>query len=155
MHPGIELGSDWPLKVQVPALRISQGISTTKGTRYALRLASSIDFLDGSDLPDPLSLSDIARKMLTISEKPVEFVRRLPFPPGSLKQLYFHSPASILNARRLTTCPVCTADDAQPVMIEEGLWDLHRNSRLHRRMTSRQKKNQTIYQTPGVYGAGT
>jgi len=98
-----ELGEGWRLRVQDPAIRITQ------------------DFLIEGTLPDPLSLSDIARKMLSINEKPVD-------------------PTSVLNARRLKICSVCTDNDAQPVMIEEGLWDLHRNSRVHRRLTSRATK---------------
>ena len=48
------------------------------------------------------------------------------------------SPIAVLNARRRTICLVCTTDNEQPVMIEEGKeWGLHQKSRTHRKLVSR------------------
>lgn len=37
----------------------------------------ALDFLEYRDMPDPKSLSDAARELLTVSEKPTEFVTPL------------------------------------------------------------------------------
>ncbi|KZP29943.1 tRNA isopentenyltransferase [Athelia psychrophila] len=79
-------------------------------------------FLSQDELPDPKSLSDVARQMLTIEAKPT-------------------NPAAVLNSRRKAICPVCTVDDAQPVMIEEGReWDLHETSRTHKKLVARAQR---------------
>jgi len=83
------------------------------------------DFLDGRELPDPLSLSDLARARLSIEDRPTD-------------------PTAVLNARRKLVCPVCTTNPEQPVMIEEGReWAAHQNTRTHRRLVN--KANQPNY----------
>ncbi|KAI0075461.1 tRNA isopentenyltransferase [Panus rudis PR-1116 ss-1] len=74
------------------------------------------DFLANRPLPDPLSLSDSARQLLSIPEKDV-------------------SPTAVLSARRKIICPTCTINETEPVMIEEGTeWTRHVNSRTHKHM---------------------
>ncbi|KAK0448357.1 tRNA isopentenyltransferase [Desarmillaria tabescens] len=86
----------WSPNVQAPAMRITDGF-----------LHRNIDL-------DPLSLSDVAREMLTIEEKATD-------------------PLSVLNARRKLICEVCTANKNEPVMIEEGReWEIHTKTRSHK-----------------------
>jgi hypothetical protein len=48
------------------------------------------------------------------------------------------SPTAILLARRKILCPVCTVDEALPVMIEEGSqWEVHARSKVHKRLAAR------------------
>lgn len=48
------------------------------------------------------------------------------------------SPTAILLARRKILCPVCTVDDALPVMIEEGSqWEAHARTKVHRRLAAK------------------
>lgn len=55
---------------------------------------------------------------------------------------YLHSPTSVLQARKRRVCPVCTVQEDRPVMIEEGAeWDIHRNTKAHRRMASRDNRS--------------
>jgi len=89
-------------------------------------------FLAGQELPDPKSLSDSARRMLTINDKPTD-------------------PTAILNARRRTMCPVCTTNGEQPVMIEEGKeWELHQKSRTHRKLVNRANRVRYCVQNYGT-----
>jgi tRNA dimethylallyltransferase len=45
------------------------------------------------------------------------------------------SPTAALVARRKVICPVCTVDDALPVMIEEGPeWAAHTSTKVHKRL---------------------
>ncbi|KAK0210409.1 tRNA isopentenyltransferase [Desarmillaria ectypa] len=86
----------WSSNVQGPAMRITD------------------DFLRGKIDLDPLSLSDVARDMLTIEEKATD-------------------PLSVLSARRKLICEVCTASRNEPVMIEEGReWEVHKKTRGHK-----------------------
>ncbi|KAI0798110.1 tRNA isopentenyltransferase [Abortiporus biennis] len=80
-------------------------------------------FLEQRDLPDPLSVSDTARIMLSVVEKPTD-------------------PTMVLNARRKIICPLCTTNKDRPMMIEEGKeWSAHQKTRLHRRMLRRSEKD--------------
>jgi len=77
------------------------------------------DFLSNRTLPDPMSLSYSARKMLTINNKPTD-------------------PTEILNVHQRITCPICTIDIQQPIMIQSGQeWILHQKSRTHRKFVNR------------------
>lgn len=96
-----ELGDSWRLGVQTVAENITN------------------DFLSHHDLPDPLELSDTARSMLSVPEKPT-------------------TPEEVLNARRKVVCPVCTINTERPIMIEEGReWEAHTKTRTHRRLASK------------------
>ncbi|KAI0948415.1 hypothetical protein AcV7_009166 [Taiwanofungus camphoratus] len=88
-----ELGTSWDSGVRDVSKRITQ------------------DFLDGNELPDPLTLSETAYEIL-----------------GSVDK-------SIGSARRQVACPTCTTNKERPVMIEEGkAWDVHTRTRSHRRL---------------------
>jgi len=96
-----ELGENWNAGVRILGQQITEA------------------FLAKQKLPDPKSLSDVAREMLTINDKPT-------------------NPTAILNARRRTICPVCTTNTKQPIMVEEGNeWELHQKSRTHHKLVSR------------------
>ncbi|KII88875.1 hypothetical protein PLICRDRAFT_588604 [Plicaturopsis crispa FD-325 SS-3] len=98
-----ELGEKWDSNVLGEAQRITR------------------DFMDGRELPNPLSLSETARELLTIADKPTD-------------------PSAVLVARRRMTCAVCTVDEERPVMIEEGQeWEAHRKTRSHRRMAAKKE----------------
>ncbi|PBK77748.1 tRNA isopentenyltransferase [Armillaria solidipes] len=91
-----DVENGWSSNVQGPAMEITDG------------------FLRGKIERDPLSLSDVARDMLTVEEKATD-------------------PLSVLSARRKIICEICTANKNEPVMIEEGReWDVHRRTRAHR-----------------------
>jgi hypothetical protein len=48
------------------------------------------------------------------------------------------SPTEVLMARRKVICPVCTVDDALPVMIEEGSeWVAHARTKVHKRLAAK------------------
>jgi tRNA dimethylallyltransferase len=72
-----------------------------------------------------------------INDKPTELVFiSISSVPTQIFTLF--SPTAVLNARRRTICPVCTTDSEQPVMIEAGKeWELHQNSRTHRKLINR------------------
>jgi hypothetical protein len=75
--------------------------------------------------------------MLTINDKPTEFVF-ISFWSAPTHISILFSPIAVLNARRRTICLVCTTDNEQPIMIEEGKeWELHQKSRTHRKLVSR------------------
>ncbi|KAK0197484.1 tRNA isopentenyltransferase [Armillaria mellea] len=101
-----DVENGWSSNVQEPAMEIIDG------------------FLRGKIDQDPLSLSDVARDMLTVEEKATD-------------------PMSVLNSRRKMTCEVCTTNKNQPVMIEEGReWDVHRKTRTHRKLLSKATASQ-------------
>ncbi|KAF7800278.1 hypothetical protein EIP86_011526 [Pleurotus ostreatoroseus] len=80
------------------------------------------DFLENRSLPDPLSLSETARVMLTIKDKATD-------------------PNAVLSARQRVICPTCTTREDQPVMIEEGAeWGAHVRTRRHRRLAGQVAK---------------
>ncbi|KAH7906484.1 tRNA isopentenyltransferase [Hygrophoropsis aurantiaca] len=96
-----ELGNKWAAEVGNRAERIMN------------------DFLSIHDLPDPLTLSDTARSMLSINDKPTD-------------------PTAVLQARRKITCQTCTVDVTKPVMIEEGReWEMHYKTKAHRRLANK------------------
>ncbi|KDQ60569.1 hypothetical protein JAAARDRAFT_553550 [Jaapia argillacea MUCL 33604] len=79
------------------------------------------DFLHERQPPDPLSLSEAARTMLTIKDRPTD-------------------PMAVLTARHQITCPICTSNPDEPFMVEEGSqWEAHRQSRVHRMLAAKQK----------------
>lgn len=52
--------------------------------------------------------------------------------------LIAYSPTAILLARRKILCPVCTVDEALPVMIEEGSeWEAHARTKVHKRLAAK------------------
>jgi hypothetical protein len=57
----------------------------------------------------------------------------------SLKRILIaFSPTAVLVARRKVICPVCTVDDARPVMIEEGPErEAHARTKVHKRLASK------------------
>ncbi|KAI0270040.1 tRNA isopentenyltransferase [Gloeopeniophorella convolvens] len=78
-------------------------------------------FLGRNALPDPPTLSPAAGRMLSIPEKATD-------------------PTAVLLARRKVVCPVCTVDEAQPVMIEEGSeWATHIKTKIHKRLAAKAK----------------
>ncbi|KAF8185029.1 IPP transferase-domain-containing protein [Mycena galopus ATCC 62051] len=95
-----DTGENWVSRVRDPALQLSQ------------------DFLNSDDLPDPLALSDVARKMLEIDEKLVD-------------------PTSVLKAQRKVVCSVCTVDPKRPFMVDEGRLATHVESRPHKRLANK------------------
>ncbi|KAF9070353.1 tRNA isopentenyltransferase [Rhodocollybia butyracea] len=91
-----ELGENWAINVEVPAVRITNA------------------FLDCEPLPDPMSLSNVAREVLDVEHKNPD-------------------PNAVLEARRKIICPVCTTDPTQPFMVEEGKeYQMHLKSRIHK-----------------------
>ncbi|KAL0947252.1 hypothetical protein HGRIS_013373 [Hohenbuehelia grisea] len=103
-----ELGTAWHSHVLQPALQITT------------------DFLAGNALPDPQSLSDAAKQMLVITQKPVD-------------------PHAVLEARRKVVCSICTLDPAQPCMIEEGAqWAAHERTKVHRRLASKSQREAAV-----------
>ncbi|KAH9980126.1 tRNA isopentenyltransferase [Lactifluus volemus] len=77
-------------------------------------------FLRCDPLPDPPTLSSTAKTIL--SAVPVKAT----------------NPTEVLVARRKVICPVCTVDDALPVMIEEGSeWVAHTRTKVHKRLAAK------------------
>ncbi|KAF5391798.1 hypothetical protein D9757_001656 [Collybiopsis confluens] len=94
---GTDLDKSWATKVRGPAVHITNA------------------FLDSKSLPDPMSLSDVAKEVLKVEHKNTD-------------------PIAVLNDRRKIICPVCTVDPARPFMVEEGKeWQMHQKSRFHKR----------------------
>ena len=105
------------------------------------------DFLGFHDLPDPKSLSDAARELLSVSEKPTESVLISRKVHGQILTVLELSPTAVLLARRRINCQICSIDD-EPVMIEEGReWDLHVKSRTHKKLVARMKRLKDGIQT--------
>ncbi|TFK42816.1 tRNA isopentenyltransferase [Crucibulum laeve] len=101
-----ELGLSWTTNVREPATRITQ------------------NFLEDDNLPDPYSLSENAKKMLTIEQKDT-------------------NPIATLEARRKIICPICTTREDQPVMMEEGeQWETHKKSKAHRRLSAKRQRRE-------------
>ncbi|TFY71261.1 hypothetical protein EVG20_g1741 [Dentipellis fragilis] len=99
-----ELGDKWGSEVRDNAASLTQG-----------------NFLDNKALPEPSSLSEIAKTMLSVPSKPKD-------------------PTAVLQARRKTICTACTVNELQPVMIDEGDRRAHERTRDHRRMLSKARK---------------
>lgn len=76
-------------------------------------------FLKRDTPPDPRTLSSAAQRMLSVPIKATD-------------------PTAILLARKKILCPVCTVDEALPVMIEEGSeWEVHARSKVHKRLAAK------------------
>lgn len=65
---GSELGACWDSNVRGPAQGIADGRSMSLTKAFLKTDITAIAFLNGERLPDPMSLSDTARDLLT--EKP-------------------------------------------------------------------------------------
>ncbi|KAH8998435.1 tRNA isopentenyltransferase [Lactarius akahatsu] len=90
-------------------------------------------FLNCEPLPDPLTLSSAAKTMLSVPERATD-------------------PTAVLLARRKIICPVCTKDESQPVMIEQGReWDAHARSKVHKYLLAKCVGNRHVSAT----GSGT
>ncbi|KAJ6500363.1 tRNA isopentenyltransferase [Mycena sanguinolenta] len=100
-----DTGDKWISGVQDPALQIIR------------------DFLNSDDLPNPLTLSDMARKMLAIDDKPVD-------------------PTAVLKAQRKVVCSICTVDPTQPFLVDEGRLAVHLESRSHKRLANKKTPEQ-------------
>jgi hypothetical protein len=69
--------------------------------------------------------------------------------------LIARSPTEILLARRKILCPVCTVDEALPVMIEEGpQWEVHARSKVHKRLAAKKTERKQHVHTPAAQGKG-
>ncbi|KAI9464916.1 tRNA isopentenyltransferase [Lactarius psammicola] len=127
--------TSWIRNKLLPAVRASQ---TAEGCRRAevylldateprewtsavQDLATSLmeAFLKCEPLPDPLTLSSAAKKMLSVPTRATD-------------------PTAVLLARRKVICPVCTMDESQPIMIEEGReWEAHTRSKVHKHLAAK------------------
>ncbi|KAJ7849083.1 tRNA isopentenyltransferase [Mycena olivaceomarginata] len=100
-----DIDEKWISRVRDPALQLSR------------------DFLNSADLPDPLTLSETARAMLEVNDKPVD-------------------PTAVLKAQRKVVCSVCTVDPTQPFMVDEGRLAAHLESRPHKRLVNKKTPEQ-------------
>lgn len=81
-------------------------------------------------LPDPLTLSPAAQRMLAVPIKATD-------------------PTAVLLARKRIVCPVCTVDQSLPVMIEEGLeWTAHIKTKAHKRLAAKKSKGKQHVHNP-------
>jgi hypothetical protein len=92
--------------------------------------------------------SDVIHSQIRPLFRPLQKRFSLPFPsrPPSMHasspfercKLIVFSPTEVLVARRKVICPVCTVDDALPVMIEEGSeWVAHTRTKVHKRLAAK------------------
>ncbi|KAJ7273388.1 tRNA isopentenyltransferase [Mycena rebaudengoi] len=95
-----DLGEHWDARVRDPAVRIMQ------------------DFLTNDPLPDPLTVSDVARRMLGGDDS------------RNAKSV---DPTAVLRAQRKQVCYTCTLDEAQPFLVDEERMGDHLRGRAHRR----------------------
>ncbi|EJD02072.1 tRNA isopentenyltransferase [Fomitiporia mediterranea MF3/22] len=73
-------------------------------------------FLAGSPTPEPASISDTAKRMLTVASRST-------------------NPVDVMLTRRKLVCPVCTTEANRPVMLEEGReWEAHQRTSMHKAM---------------------
>ncbi|THH15883.1 hypothetical protein EW146_g4666 [Bondarzewia mesenterica] len=126
-----ELGDKWLSGVRDSAIDITQA------------------FLQRAPLPDPLSLSEAAGRLLSIATKSIECVPPSVFcpfvDPLMIRADANPSPTTVLAARRKLVCPVCTVNSEQPVMIEEGTeWAVHQRTKVHRRLASKAKREREV-----------
>lgn len=143
-----EVDSQWDANVFQVADRVTKGSAIFH--HAGLQLNLSIDFLRDKELPDPLSLSDLARARLTIEDKPTEYEAPCQSNPTLT---HFLSPTAVLDARRKLVCPICTTIPEQPVMIEEGReWAAHQNTRTHRRLVNKANRPQYGRTSPSTSG---
>ena len=69
--------------------------------------------------------------------------------------LIARSPTAILLARRKILCPVCTVDEALPVMIEEGSqWEAHAKTKVHKRLAANRTERKQHVHTLAAHGKG-
>lgn len=71
----VELGDKWITNVEKPVMSITEGGDLTRKFPVAIDVDVSEDFLSCRELPDPSSLSNIAREMLKINQKALELRR--------------------------------------------------------------------------------
>jgi len=91
-------------------------------------------FLRGDPLPDPLALSSIAQRMLSV-----------PVKAGAT------DPTAALLERKKVLCSACTVNEALPVMIEEGSqWAAHIRSTAHKRLAAKQAKRKPHTHAPAA-----
>ena len=94
-------------------------------------------------MPDPLSISELAREMLKVPDQPVKYgsfsCYRVSSPPNESSQ---SSPVDIVASRRKLVCDVCTNDPARPIMIMRGSqWEAHIYSKAHCHLARRDIAN--------------
>ncbi|KAL5511455.1 TIT1 [Sanghuangporus vaninii] len=116
--------------VEASRLRDSKGLpkaylldatDLSRWDEHVLRNAKDIAnmFLESSETPDPSTLSETAKRLLSVVNRPT-------------------SPAEVLVARRKIVCPFCTTEADRPIMLEEGReWEVHQHTTAHRRMRHR------------------
>jgi len=94
----------------------------------ASRLMEAFLRCDPPPMPDPLTLSPAAQRMLAVPKKATD-------------------PTAVLLARKRIICPVCTVDESLPVMIEEGSeWAAHVKTKVHKRLAgNKSKRKQHIH----------
>ncbi|KAJ3474244.1 hypothetical protein NLI96_g12571 [Meripilus lineatus] len=122
----------WLRNKLLPATQVANTNSKAVGGSDVVPtfLLDASDFLKEKELPNPLELSDTARDMLSIPDKPT-------------------NPNDVLSARRKLVCHICTVNDERPVMIEEGReWKAHVKTRVHRRMVDRSIRAKASAWTP-------
>jgi len=142
----------WIRNKLLPAIRASKSSEGTEGVDMYLLDATEPQqwtsqvrdaannlmegFLRRDTLPDPLTLSSAAQRMLSVPIKVTD-------------------PTAILLARRKTLCPVCTVDDALPVMIEEGpQWEAHARSKAHKRLAAKRTERKQHVHILAAQGKG-
>lgn len=120
----VDAEASWDSAVRGPAQEITDGGSNSLVEAVHISEVTAA-FLNNSDLPNPLSLSDTARDLLT--EKP----KRL---HQALRRIYMLLTACDSAPRRKMTCEVCTLDKDRPFMLDEGpQWKAHLRTRHHRK----------------------
>ncbi|KAF7304643.1 tRNA dimethylallyltransferase [Mycena kentingensis (nom. inval.)] len=72
-------------------------------------------FLDGIELPDPATLSELATTLFQGSDKPT-------------------NPNSVLASQRKVVCDSCTSDPTKPYLVDEDQLQRHIHGRTHRRL---------------------
>lgn len=68
--------------------------------------------------------------------------------------LIARSPIAILSARKKILCPVCTVDEALPVMIEESEWEVHARSKAHKRLAAKRTERKQHVHILAAQGKG-
>jgi hypothetical protein len=69
--------------------------------------------------------------------------------------LIARSPTEILLTRRKILCPVCTVDEALPVMIEEGSeWEVHARTKVHKRLAAKRTERKQHVHNLAAQGKG-
>lgn len=95
-----DLGHEWDKNVRDFAIQITLGILSLK--RRGTHVNSlHTDFLEGRALPDPLSVSDVARDMLSIA-------------PKSVKSVVFHKMSLSFNNDMYIARQMCSKRGVKP-----------------------------------------